>query len=162
MSQREANTFKRLRERLTRPEDRFERVENGIGAGMPDVNYCFAGAEGWIELKAPLEPARESTQLLGCSGNHPLSIDQVNWFIVQHRAAGRVHLFVATRRRLLLIPAQQVIRLSLEINKLSASQLERITSWKATVPVMDQAVWFSLRSKLVAPVPLPNQRRQQG
>lgn len=27
------------------------RIENGLGAGMPDVNACYQGKEAWIELK---------------------------------------------------------------------------------------------------------------
>lgn len=29
----------------------WTRIENMTGAGVPDVNYCIDGCEGWIELK---------------------------------------------------------------------------------------------------------------
>lgn len=29
----------------------LERVENMVGTGTPDVNFCIEGIEGWIELK---------------------------------------------------------------------------------------------------------------
>ncbi len=28
------------------------RIENSLGSGIPDVNYCYMGRECWIELKA--------------------------------------------------------------------------------------------------------------
>jgi hypothetical protein len=37
---------------LVKPYGHFERVENAFGSGMPDVNYCVSGTEGWLELKA--------------------------------------------------------------------------------------------------------------
>ena len=30
---------------------RWMRVENVLLPGVPDVNYCSNGAEGWLELK---------------------------------------------------------------------------------------------------------------
>jgi hypothetical protein len=33
--------------------DRWDRIENGVGVGMPDINYCLSGIEGWIEMKSP-------------------------------------------------------------------------------------------------------------
>jgi hypothetical protein len=33
------------------PEGHFCRVEPPPTPGIPDVNYCIAGLEGWIELK---------------------------------------------------------------------------------------------------------------
>ena len=32
---------------------RWMRVENVLLPGVPDVNYCINGAEGWLELKCP-------------------------------------------------------------------------------------------------------------
>lgn len=36
---------------ILRPLGHVIRVENVVGSGTPDVNYCINGAEGWIELK---------------------------------------------------------------------------------------------------------------
>lgn len=30
----------------------IQRVETPVGVGVPDLNYCILGAEGWLELKA--------------------------------------------------------------------------------------------------------------
>lgn len=148
----EAAVFRGLREHILRPGDRFERVENGIAAGWPDVNYCLRpGAEGWIELKAPTEPAKADTRLLNSNGNHPMTIEQLNWMLSQHQAGGRVFLFVATKQRLLLLPAPKVIKLHLEVNNQTAQQLERISIWHTKVPVTDAQVWIALRGQLTNP-----------
>ena len=40
----------------------LERIENDVGRGTPDVNYCIAGKAGWIELKfLPKWPKRAAT-----------------------------------------------------------------------------------------------------
>ena len=106
MATREQNAFQRLKLRVARSRDRFDRIENGMEAGTPDVNYNIVewdkGHEGWIEIKAPKLPARPTSRLIG--GDHPLSADQANWFLRQHRSGGRGWLFVATEVQLLLLP----------------------------------------------------------
>ena len=48
----EKNLWERVRVRL-KDFGHLQRVETGMmtDAGVPDVNYCFGGSEGWIELK---------------------------------------------------------------------------------------------------------------
>lgn len=148
MSAREGNVFARLKDRVTRPEDRFERVENGMLTGMPDVNYCMAGIEGWIELKAPIEPARPTTALFG-SGNHPVEVEQANWLLKQSRAGGRGWLFIATEHRLLLLRGHDVGKFGARgINTLTAHALERISVWRVQQPVLDPLRWADLREVL--------------
>jgi hypothetical protein len=44
----------------------FERIENGVADGTPDVDYCIAGSAGQIELKfADRHPTYTSSQVLG-------------------------------------------------------------------------------------------------
>jgi hypothetical protein len=38
-----------------------ERVENRVGAGMPDVYICSEGRSVWVELKKATPPRRAST-----------------------------------------------------------------------------------------------------
>lgn len=147
MSAREGNVFRRLQDRIVRPNDRFERVENGLLSGMPDINYCFNGCEGWIELKAPIEPARDSTALFG-AGNHPVEIEQANWMLRQSQANGRCSLFIATEKRLLLIAGSLVGKLGKEINTLTAFELERKSIWRSQMPVLDPLRWADLREAL--------------
>lgn len=140
----EARLFERLRAALLGKHERFERVENGLVEGMPDVNYCFSnGAEGWIELKAPLEPKRASTALFG--SNHEVSISQTNWFHRQFMAGGRGWLLIGTDKRFILIEGGRVAAASWTINKKTIAQLEAMSQWAEKKPVRDAVVWADLK-----------------
>jgi hypothetical protein len=73
----------------------FERLENMVGVGRPDVNYCVRGVEGNIELKwAERWPAR---------ANVPLALPhytprQRNWHRVRLSAGGRVYVLLEVQR----------------------------------------------------------------
>lgn len=145
MSQRESNAFKRVKSYVCRPGDRFERVENGLGAGWPDSNYCLTGYEGWIEFKAPPIPTRDSTGLL--NNGEPLSLDQSNWALSQSNAGGRVFLFIATDRYLFLMGHSHMIEYK-RLNAMTMTQLEKECLWGSAVPVADATVWVTLRGIL--------------
>ena len=149
MSQRENNASTRLRDHVCRPADRWDRVENGVLTGMPDVNYVIASAEGWIELKAPHEPAKETTALFGSA--HGVTLEQRNWLLAQHNAGGRGFLFIATERRLILMAGELVARRS-DINTLPATTLEKLALWTYHTPVRNVLAWADLRELLQAPI----------
>jgi len=61
------------------PEAHWQPVETwSTGQGVPDTNYCFGGAEGWIELKQT------------SSWRVAVSPEQVAWAERRIRAGGRV------------------------------------------------------------------------
>lgn len=70
---------------------RWERIENGVGVGMPDTNYCYKGCEGWIELKEAINglPGSRTKKQGVFEYNRGLSLEQVNWHLKQHNAGGR-------------------------------------------------------------------------
>lgn len=73
----------------------FERVENAVGVGDPDVDYCIEGAAGKIELKyATSHPARPATPVLG-RGNG-MRRSQIIWACRRLAAGGRVFLAIGT------------------------------------------------------------------
>ena len=72
--QRLWDTFKRNRP----PKFWLQRIENVVGDGMPDVVSMAPFQLAWVELKAPIKPKRETTQLMGKEG---LSIGQVSWHL---------------------------------------------------------------------------------
>lgn len=144
----EKNAYLRLKERVSRPSDRWDRVENGIVVGMPDVNYCILGTEGWVEIKSPEEPARPTTSLFG--SNHQVSVDQCNWMLRQANAGGISWLFIVTRQRLMLLPGQRVGKMGILINKLRVNELEDMAAWRTLNPVMDPLRWADLREALSA------------
>ena len=49
----ESGLWKRIKK--ANPDAHLERIENSVGVGTPDVNFCTSDASGWIELKY-LEP----------------------------------------------------------------------------------------------------------
>lgn len=89
----EQRFWDRTRARLAQ-DFRLERIENMLGAGMPDV-LCTARDTGrtvFIELKAVTElPRRISSKVLGRAG---LNQDQKNWHMDFCRARGTAYILV--------------------------------------------------------------------
>jgi hypothetical protein len=143
--------YKTLRSHLCRPTDRMDRVENGVMAGMPDINLCAEGVEVWIEMKSPVEPKRSGTPLFG--SNHRLSIDQENWFIRQCIAGGRAFVLISTDKRWILIDGRDITL----INTSTTLFLLTRAAWTALKPVRGEDPWNALRYALMysRPNPLP-------
>jgi len=139
----EKDAYKFLRDKVFLPRDRLDRVENIVGDGMPDTNYCIAGVEGWIELKSPTEPKRASTPLFG--SNHKLLQTQKNWILEQLKAKGIVYLFIATNKRKMLVEG----RWAEQINDMTVQQIIDIAKWHRERPRKDCCV--KLRDCLIAP-----------
>lgn len=55
-----------------------QRVENGVGAGIPDINMCYQGREIWTELKLVLK------------NGILLRKEQYAWGMRRNRVGGRV------------------------------------------------------------------------
>ena len=127
--------------RIQRPLDRIERIENVVGIGTPDINYCIEGKEGWIELKQPTEPKKDTTPLFG--SNHKLSQGQKNWFLRQFRAKGRGHILIATDKRWILISGA----LADHVNEMTVSDLVENSQWSTMNPVKEEQ-WGYLREIL--------------
>lgn len=110
----EATSWIWLREGVRRTLPAFslmERVENGVMAGMADVNYIVRGIEGWIELKAVNLPVRDSTPVLG--PKEGLNVDQINWHLARTHQCGRTWVFVSADPYRWLVSGAY----ALEINK---------------------------------------------
>ncbi len=72
--------------RANLPKFHWVSVESGAtGSGIPDMNYCCDGDEGWIEMKQT--PGHRV----------PLRPEQVGWIARRVRAGGRV--WIAVRQR---------------------------------------------------------------
>jgi hypothetical protein len=138
----EKNAYKNFHAHIMRGADRIDRMENAIGEGMPDINYCIEGVEGWIEIKSPIEPKRATTALFG--SNHRISQAQMNWFLRQRRAQGVAFLLIETNKRSMLIGASNVD----EVNGMTVEQLLCCCLWSASRPIMDAIRWARLRDVL--------------
>jgi len=134
----ERNAYATLKEKVFRPRDRVSRVENALETGMPDVNYCIDGFEGWIEIKYPVEPKRESTPLFG--SNHKFSQDQLNWILAQRIAKGTVWLFLVTDKRYLLVHSSWADA----INNMTLAAIIKLATWEAPKPNRDKTKWEEL------------------
>lgn len=94
----EKNFWGRVRENL-KPYGELERIESLVGSGVPDVNYCLRGREGWIELKwLPRWPKRVSSLV-----RFPkLKLTQVLWLERRRRVEGRAFLLAQVEHDILL------------------------------------------------------------
>ena len=71
------------------PRFHWQRIETGgVGRGIPDLNYCVGGIEGWVEGKRVTSGRRLDS---------PLSPEQSAWIERRARAGGRVT--IAVRRK---------------------------------------------------------------
>jgi hypothetical protein len=131
-----------LRDNMPVHGDRIDRIENVVGVGTPDINFCIEGVEGWIELKSPREPKRASTRLFG--SNHKLSQDQMNWFLKQEKAGGNGFVLIATDKRWMLIEGWYAD----DVNKMTLAELIIISRWTAPKPITRRE-WKKLREVLI-------------
>lgn len=138
----ESNDYKTLKKNLPKGKDRFDRIENLVLTGMPDINYCFDGIEGWIELKNPTEPKRATTKLF--ASNHKLSQDQKNWFKRQIDAGGNCWVIIATDRMWYLIHGTHAD----SINEMTIDEILEYSHWTVCKPIKNKNFWELLRNQL--------------
>ena len=107
----------------------FERVENAVAVGTPDVDYCVAGVAGKIELKfAPRHPVRQATPVLG-RGNG-LRRSQIVWTSRRTWAGGIVFIAIGTPEMTWVIDARGRSPVDLaRLEALSAPGLGEISAW---------------------------------
>jgi hypothetical protein len=73
------------------PHFHWQSIEShGTGRGTPDSNYCYDGAEGWVEFKA----TERSTVA------HKIKPEQVAWIEKRLRAGGRVWIGIRETRKI--------------------------------------------------------------
>lgn len=117
------------------------RIENPADPGTPDVNFCFSGIEGMLELKEHHEyPKRDATRVFGPSG---LRKDQIVWILNRCKSKGRVFILAQVDADLYLVPG----RLALEFNEMSAKELYDNSLWKHHGNMGD-ADWIYLKGTI--------------
>lgn len=65
------------------PEGDYSRVEPPPSPGIPDLNFCISGVEGWIELKVLRKGRFPFAERF-------LRTSQKRWIRIRHRNRGRV------------------------------------------------------------------------
>jgi hypothetical protein len=103
----EKRLWERLRDgwglQIKQAGGRIERVENAVGAGMPDVNGCLSGVEFWIELKvAPKWGVRRPT----FRAHRGLEPAQINWLLSEYRAGGKSFVLAQIDKEVFLVPGE--------------------------------------------------------
>lgn len=119
----EQNLWNRLRTGVSK-HGHWNRVENMVGVGIPDVNYCLpAGIEGWLELKFRKEPPARPTTAAFTNGG--LRDDQIIWINRRAQLGGRVHIFAQVGDVLLLVPG----RYATEFNSMTLDYMRMCSVW---------------------------------
>lgn len=110
----------------------FERVENTVNDGTPDVDWCIAGVAGKIELKfAQDHPVRTATPVLG-SAQKGLRRSQVIWNAKRAAAGGRVFLAIGTPQMTWVVDlAGRSPAWLADVWRLTAPELGEISAWCA-------------------------------
>lgn len=73
--------YKLLKKNL--PQVNWQRIEiGGTGHGVPDLNFCYQGIEGWLELKKDTK------------GRMDIRPEQIGWIIERLRHGGLVRIAV--------------------------------------------------------------------
>lgn len=95
---REATFWDELRTGILQayPGSHLVRIENRVGAGMPDVNGCIEGVDFWAELKA-IESAPKRKGIIRIPH---YTQEQRLWIRKRGRAGGRVGLALKVGRPL--------------------------------------------------------------
>jgi hypothetical protein len=118
----ESSLWVRIRNSVGHVGD-WQRIEFNPEAGVPDVNYCIKGAEGWLELKFRKDvPAREDTPVFKFKGLRP---EQVAWINRRSRNHGRVFICAQVKNYLILIDGKEASN----FNTYSFGELLRRSTW---------------------------------
>ena len=139
----EKTDYQMLKKHMPNVMDRLDRIENVVGVGTPDVNYCIDGVDGWIEMKSPKEPVRPTSKLFKFKNNHSLNQDQMNWFLRQRNADGRAFILICTNKRWMLVEGEHADR----INDMTAQEICNIACWSLPKPI-SVGGWLALRRVL--------------
>lgn len=128
----ESNLWERIRPKLLKYGDLVRIESHMTAAGIPDVNYCFLGCEGWIELKFAKRPARASTVVF--KSQRGLDPDQVSWLLNRRRCGGRAFALIQLGKWLLLIDGKHAAK----INVSTTDQLIAMSTWKRSGAVREK------------------------
>jgi hypothetical protein len=90
LKKNESKLWQRLKNNIK--NGHFVRIESPTIQGIPDINYCINGVEGWIELK------------VNTSKISPLSKWQKAWIYTRVKNGGRVFIITYT-------PSERVLKL---------------------------------------------------
>ena len=82
----EHNSSKTFRKHLKAEGAHIQRVEDKLTPGVPDINFCWNGMEGWMEGKYVKLPSRDSTLIT--FGQKQRVALQANWIKARRKVNG--------------------------------------------------------------------------
>lgn len=89
------------------PEVHLQRIESGsTGLGIPDVNYCYKGTEGWAELK--VAKVTKKTPHRVTLGLRPA---QARWLHKRWSAGGLAWCVALLEDKVAMFPGRQCLNL---------------------------------------------------
>lgn len=119
----EANLWQRVRKGLE-GFGHLQRIESGVtDSGIPDVNYCFGGKEGWFEMKHGDEPKRITTSVF--KSQRGLDPQQIEWLLYRWKNGGRVFILAQVGAWLVLLHGSQAAR----FNDMTLEDMKRVADW---------------------------------
>jgi hypothetical protein len=133
----------------------FERVENYVAEGTPDVDYCIAGFAGKIELKYGTGGVRQSTPVLG--RGHGLRRSQIIFASRRTWAGGAVWCIIGSPDKTWAIDLRGMDPEAMDaLATYNPSQLDAVAAWHtvhplgATLPLalVDDPQWRELAKGL--------------
>lgn len=103
-------------------------------AGVPDVNYCFSGVEGWVELKHGKPPVRATTVVF--KSQRGVTPEQIEWQLYRRKCGGVVWNLIQIGKWVMLINGEHAAK----INHCTLEQLLDLAAWKRS-GALHEADW---------------------
>lgn len=130
----ERSVVRRLVADLRRRGAHVQRIEDAVSAGIPDVNFCVHGREGWVEVKWRSHwPRRPDTPV-----RTTLSAIQTMWIEDRRRAGGRAWVLLQVERDVFLVDGNEAGELR---NGLTRDQLRAVAvaeGWGAVLNTLTE------------------------
>jgi len=114
-----------LRDRL--PSGHYSRVESETSPGIPDVNFCVRGVEGWVELKSTAKTSGHPFRRRGDKGKG-LRAAQIRWITGRVKEGGRVWILASVGQTLVLVHG----RYADAFNDWSVEELIQHATWSSS------------------------------
>lgn len=136
MRKKEQRLWDRTKNALDKAQMFYERIENLVGVGTPDL-HAMGRRAFWLELKSvDVIPKRATTPLLGKSDG--LSVEQENWHHNYNKSGGISFVLIGVGSHInILMPGT----MSKELNQLPFDELiasccahsNRTTGWEPII-----------------------------
>ena len=126
----EAQFWRTLKKRLP-SSAHFERIENLVAIGTPDVNFCWDGIEGWIELKFVPKWPKYKGKIITKKLWKP---EQRIWALKRIRSGGKSFLFIQIEKDYLLFNSK-IAEMDLEVISIEGLFEIALSHWHGSINI---------------------------